>query len=496
MDFKKQAEGLLKQVLHEYRNRPEWNKKTLGEMVDFYLAKYNEEVKKQIEDELYKQLGSFYFINDNPQIAVTPVLLSDMLYKNAKDTAKLASKILYDGIKAKDTIGEIAKKLYEGYGFKDKEILDLADKNLPDYIRKAIFNPFKQERVMKQIEKLKTKPLRIAYKEIFRKLDEMNAEAIEKAMRTALEEKARYYANRIAKTETHRAFMSKRAKDMLEDDEVEFVKFEMSSAHKKTDICDFYANLDVGYGRGVIPKREMRATPLHPHCYCIYTPYYKKVKGKRKKWNTAVKETMNRFSEKEQREILGSYEKLMRFKAGEDIEKIFNSIRPKYPIKRYVDILEGKGYNSFIRKYEEAILKKFENFDVGSKENAIENFKSIWNNLKTYEKHIKKRKEMGHIKDEFDYLDKTLNCLANSKECLIAFYKEKDIWNRIRYFDNDEWIVIFSENGTLLTSHKKENTEVSFEEKHKKLGAKIKKGEISDGFKRFFEKLRDEFKIL
>ena len=155
MDFKKQAEKLLKQVLHEYRNRPEWNKKTLGEMVDFYLAKYNEEVKKQIEDELYKQLGSFYFINDNPQIAVTPVLLSDMLYKNAKDTAKLASKILYDGIKAKDTIGEIAKKLYEGYGFKDKEILDLADKNLPDYIRKAIFNPFKQERVMKQIEKLK-----------------------------------------------------------------------------------------------------------------------------------------------------------------------------------------------------------------------------------------------------------------------------------------------------------------------------------------------------
>ncbi len=492
MDFSKKAKEILKKILNEYHNRSKWDRRSLGEMVDKYLKEYSEEVKKEIEEELYKQLGSFYFINDNPEIAVTPVLLSEMLYKNAKDISKMITKILYEGIKAKETIREIALKIYEGYEFRD-EIMK-AKKVLPKYLLKALEK--RDDEIMKQIEKLKTKPLRIAYKDLIRRMDTFTDEELQKLLNTAYHEKMRYYAHRIAKTETHRAFMSKRAKDMLEDDEVEFVKYEMSPAHKKTDICDFYANLDVGYGRGVILKREMRTLPLHPHCYCIYTPYYKKVKGKRKKWKTAVKETMNRFSEKEQREILGSYEKLMRFKAGEDIEKIFNAIRPKYPIKRYVDILKGVEYNSFMRKYEEAILKKFENFDVGSKENTIESFKSMWNNLKAYEKHIKKRKEMGHIKDEFDYLDKTLNCLANSKECLIAFYKEKDIWNRIRYFDNDEWIVIFSENGTLLTSHKKENTEVSFEEKHKKLGAKIKKGEISDGFKRFFEKLRDEFKIL
>jgi len=41
----------------------------------------------------------------------------------------------------------------------------------------------------------------------------------------------------------------------------------------------------------------------------------------------------------------------------------------------------------------------------------------------------------------------------------------------------------------------KEKTELSFEEKHKKYGAKIKKGDINDEFKRFFKELRGKFKI-
>jgi NAD+--asparagine ADP-ribosyltransferase len=32
----------------------------------------------------------------------------------------------------------------------------------------------------------------------------------------------------------------------------------------------------------------------------------------------------------------------MRFKAGEDIEKIFNSLRPKYPIRKYISIFNKK----------------------------------------------------------------------------------------------------------------------------------------------------------
>jgi hypothetical protein len=175
----------------------------------------------------------------------------------------------------------------------------------------------------------------IVYKDIVRRLDVLNDKALEKYIKTAYHEKMRYYAKRIADTETHRALMTKRAYEYLNDENIEFVRFEMSSRHPKVDICDFYANLDVGYGRGIIPKKEMRTTPLHPHCHCIYAPYYGKVKGKRKSWKEAVQDTMGKFNERDQREILGTYAMLERFKAGEDIEKIFNTIRPKYPIQRY-----------------------------------------------------------------------------------------------------------------------------------------------------------------
>jgi hypothetical protein len=149
-----------------------------------------------------------------------------------------------------------------------------------------------------------------------------------------------------------------------------------------------------------------------------------------------------------------------------------------------------------MEKYESAILEKFKNFDVSSREKAIESFKGLWINEDAYKKHLEKRLKMRHIKDASDYINKTLKCLAEVKEYKIAKYENADVWDRIRYFDNKEWIVIFAENGTLLTSHKKEKTELDFEEKHKKFGAKIEKGDVNDGFKKFFRELQNKFRIL
>jgi len=158
----------------------------------------------------------------------------------------------------------------------------------------------------------------------------------------------RYYAERIAKTELHRATMAKRAKEYIEDDEVEFVRFEMSSSHPKVDICDYYANLDVGYGRGIIPKNEMRTLPLHPHCLCVYSPYYGKVKKKKIKGDP-YRKVLDGFSDYEKRQILGSYDKLERFKRGKHPEEIFNEIRPKYPIRKYVDIISRKFKENYLQ---------------------------------------------------------------------------------------------------------------------------------------------------
>ncbi len=469
--------------------------KEIKEILLEEFGKFNKSVQEYIENEIFKELDTI-----PPEIMVG-VKLSETLYANAKDAVTISSRLIKEHIKSKSTIKELSKKLYEGYGFRDKEVLEVK-KGLPKYLLKELNKQNVQKKLLKKINKLKTSPLRAAYTQIVDSLEDVSKEALKNALRVAVEEKARFYANRIAQTEIFRAKNYKNAALYLQDDEIEFVRYEMSLYHPKRDICDFYANLDIGYGKGVVPKEQMRTLPLHPFCRCKYVPVYltsyqkeKFKKIKPKSFKEAQKETMAKFSKKQRREIVGSFEKLAEFEGGEDIEKIFNRLRPKYPIKKYVDIFEKKLYNEVMRKYERAILNRFENFDVSSKEKAVESFKKIWINDKIYKKHIAKRLKDSHIKDDLDYVKKTLNCLANTKECKIAIYEKTDIWNRIRYFDDEEWIVIFAENGTLLTSHKKEIREQDFEKKHKELGAKIKKGNINDEFREFFKRLRAKFGI-
>ena len=486
------AKETIEKILQKYHNRADWDKRSLSRMIEQELKNYNEEVRKLIEEEIYKILGELYTpFSENKELAISPVVLSELLYKNAKNLSKEVTKILYESIKAKETTGVIAKKLYEGYGFKDKEVLEVIDRDLPKYIKDAL-KKGDTKKVMRQIEKLRTKPLRIAYKEIFRKLDEMNAKALEKAMKSAYHEKMRYYAKRIADTETHRALMSRRAYEYLNDENVEFVKFTMSSAHPKVDICDFYANLDVGYGRGVVPKKEMRTLPIHPHCHCIYAPYYRKVKGKRKPWEQAVKDTMSKFSEYEQKEILATRAMLERFKAGEDIEEIFNVLRPKYPIKKYVDLFNRIDYNFEKREVleiEDKILKRVELVKDVKKD-----FHKLWMSKNSFEKHVKKRLELSHIKDKDDYILKTINCIIEADEYILAIHQNS--WNNLCYNKKDNWVVIFNENGEIMTSYKVEKNKKSFEELHKEVGGKIQKGAVNEQIKRAFKKLRDRYKKL
>ena len=91
------------------------------------------------------------------------------------------------------------------------------------------------------------------------------------------------------------------AKEYMDDKEIEFVKYRMSSKHPLMDICDYYANLDIGYGKGIVPKAQMVTLPLHPHCMCRYDPYYLPVKRKKPTpW-------LEKQSESVQRQVLGGY---------------------------------------------------------------------------------------------------------------------------------------------------------------------------------------------
>jgi len=91
--------------------------------------------------------------------------------------------------------------------------------------------------------------------------------------------------------------------------------------------------------------------PLHPHCHCRYIGHYSKVH------KIVVKNpqlsTMQKFSLNEQRQIVGSYAKLQEFHNGEDITKLFNRVRPDYPVGFCHDVF---GYNGGMKKFSDKTI--------------------------------------------------------------------------------------------------------------------------------------------
>ena len=191
---------------------------------------------------------------------------------------------------------------------------------------------------------------------------------------------------------------------------------------------------------------------------------------------------MDGFSDYEKRQILGSYDKLERFKRGKHPERIFNEIRPNYPIRKYVDVLDKL-------KVEDKIVEK-----INSIEDVKKDFYKLWINEDSFKKHIEKRLKLSHIKDKDDYILKTINCVINADEYILAIHK--DSWNNLCYNRNNNWVVIFNENGEIMTSYKVEPDKKSFEELHKEVGGKIKKGEVDEKVREAFKRLRERYKTL
>lgn len=339
-EIDKLAKKLYDDVLDEYNAQGDTaNRKALGELLDEKLSGYNEATKEIIESKVFESVGGATAFASLPAEVLSGVALSKTLYKNSKNVSRESLEILNGSIKAKEPIKDISKKLYDGYGFNDKEVLNVT-KKLPKYLQRELKRDKVSSDLIKYVDKIKTKPLKTALNQIVKKMDGVNQIGLERALKVALEEKSRYYATRIADTESYRARNLSRAKEYLEDEDVEFVKFTMSSRHPMMDICDYYAHLDVGYGAGIVPKEQMITLPLHPHCHCKYNPHYKKVKKRHIKNPESY--TMDKFSLRDQQRIAGSFDKLRQFKEGASLESVFNSVRPQYPIRKYSEVF---GYN-------------------------------------------------------------------------------------------------------------------------------------------------------
>ncbi len=218
---------------------------------------------------------SEYFLN----LHVDGVKLSESLRNSAKLAEQVTTETINKHIKNKTTVKRLTEELTSR---------KVSRGDLPKYItniRDAVYDSAgktsEMKRLVKEAErniaKLNnrgtTKQLQTAYKKVLRAAEKGDQKALSEALKVAIDRKAVYNNNRIARTEISRANSMAFKRQLIDHPDYEdgnvYVRNILSSAHPKPDVCDYYAHADnYGLGRGVYPVSDAPMMPLHPNCLC------------------------------------------------------------------------------------------------------------------------------------------------------------------------------------------------------------------------------------
>ena len=237
---------------------------------------------------------------------IVPTVLTAAMYKDweadlskswAADNMKLSKRLHTASIEMRnriiDTIREqmsrnsswvqTARALFDGYNA-DKVINEQA---LPKYItevRRATRGSVEQLRAARKainnIERLArngapTKSLKAAYSKLVEAATIGTEKQLKNACYVAVQEKSRYVAYRIARTELTRAWADGFFRDVMDDKDVVAVKWTLNTRHPVFDICDMYMRANMyELGPGVYPKDRVPPLPAHPFCMCKLTKVY------------------------------------------------------------------------------------------------------------------------------------------------------------------------------------------------------------------------------
>lgn len=248
---------------------------------------------------------------------------------------------LQEQMRRNKTWTEAARALYDGYGDDGQNVYNggkdiISRQDLPKYlqkVREATGNDLQalaeQRQAIDNINRLAkngapNKALQAAYNKLLEAVQKGNEKAIEKAVEVAVNEKSRYVAERITRTEMARAWADGFIAKMQKDADIVAVKFKLSSRHPVFDICDMYAKADMyGLGAGIYPKDKLPPLPVHPHCLCRYVEVIEgevDMQQQRDQVQEAGDKWLNSLPESRRAQVLGR-KGLKAWEDGEDWRK-------------------------------------------------------------------------------------------------------------------------------------------------------------------------------
>lgn len=222
--------------------------------------------------------------------------LSQRTTKNNKEIIKQAADIIANAIKKGKSVQKTALALFDGYGY--GHVLPTQD--IPKFMKKLSeigkLTDYKGREfrktlrdVERQLKRVNVQGMKIAYGKIKEAIETGNEKKINKAVYVATQERTRYFARRIARTELARAYGDGAMAKWENDEDCVAFQWKLSTEHPFCDICDLYAHADLyGMGPGIFPKDKVPRLPVHPNCMCHLRPIMegsKLLQGKKKRTN-------------------------------------------------------------------------------------------------------------------------------------------------------------------------------------------------------------------
>lgn len=318
--------------------------KTAKEAVKGAYKKYpvmktlEKELQKQLEEEMKRGAGEempITAIHDALSRVWSPdnLTLSERTTKGGKEITAQAASIIAEAIKKGKSVQKTALALFDGYGY--GHVLPTQD--IPEFMKKLTeigritdykgqeFHKTLRE-VERQLKRVNVQGMKIAYGKIKEAIETGNEKKINKAVYVATQERTRYFARRIARTELARAYGDGAMAKWENDEDCVAFQWKLSTGHPFCDICDLYAHADLhGMGPGIFPKDKVPRLPAHPNCMCHLRPVMegsKLLQGEEKeqidKGGMAYIKGLGKY---EQERLLGVHGRLEVLKKGNWIEK-------------------------------------------------------------------------------------------------------------------------------------------------------------------------------
>ena len=327
-EYGQRAADMEKVVLH-YLNKGISPEKAVAKA--FAKFDFEENITEAIKDTQLKAVGvglGVETVNNsvvakalNTSWSGDGVTFSERLHGTAKEMREAMVKTIADQLKLNASVKETAKALYDGYGYgkviKPQEIPDYLNK-IVSFARHSELTDTDRANLLKMVRQTTGKveslgdnasALKTAYKGVLKAVENGSEKALQKAVDVAINEKSRWVAERIARTEAARAYFDGFATKWGKDDMCIAYKWNLGTAHDIVDECDMYAEADLfNLGEGIFPKDQVPECPVHPNCLCQLMPVFKgevdmgKMKNQVQKGG---KEWLEKQPLRKQRNVLG-----------------------------------------------------------------------------------------------------------------------------------------------------------------------------------------------